>query len=157
MSAAIFNMSSGKIVQRPLGWTSADAAGLTITAGLIQVSEVKNGLINHAIRFTSDYASAAYAFPASHLVTQSNQPANSPWMGMRVRLRAGFNCNATLTTTAARTVCVAMKKYGLIMADVGTSWWVLMGGRSWQPAARCSVVGRTAVLRSVMVTCWLTP
>lgn len=49
-SGAIFNLSSGKLVQRPLGWTSADAAGLPIWPGLITTREVFGGAINHAIR-----------------------------------------------------------------------------------------------------------
>lgn len=143
-SGAIFNMSSPKIVQRPLGWTSADAAGLPITAGLIKLDEIKNGLIDHAIRFTSPYASAAYAFPASHLVTQSGQPANSPWMGLRARLRSTFDCNTVLATTAARTVCTAMKKYGLLMADVGSSWYLSGEASPDWPALLESLGGQDA-------------
>lgn len=110
-------------MQRPLGWTSADAAGLPITPGLIKVAEIRAGRIDHAIRFTSATASPGYAFPASHLVTMPNQPANAPWMGLRARLRASYACSS-LVTAAARTVCTAMKTYGLILADVGTSWYI---------------------------------
>lgn len=87
------------------------------------MAEIRAGRIDHAIRFTSAKASAGYAFPASHLVNQPNQPANSPWMGLRVRLRASYACGS-LATAAARTVCAAMKTYGLILADVGTSWYI---------------------------------
>jgi hypothetical protein len=43
-------------------------------------------------------------------------------MGARARLRSSFDCNALVTK--ARVVCVAMQKYGLILADVGTSWFI---------------------------------
>ena len=38
--------------QRPDGWTSADAAGLPIYAGLARYEEAMAGEITHAIRFT---------------------------------------------------------------------------------------------------------
>ncbi len=41
-----------------------------------------------------------------------------PWMGARARLKSSFDCN-TMVTEAARIICVAMKKYGLIVADNG--------------------------------------
>lgn len=142
-NGAIFNLSSPATVQRPLGWTSADAAGLPIAPGLIKVSEIQKGLIDHAIRFTSSRMAAAYAFPATHLVTLKNQPSNSPWMGLRTRLRSGFSCT-TLKTTAARTVCTAMKKYGLILADVGTSWFLGGEASSQWPAVLTALGGQDA-------------
>ena len=68
-NGAAFNLSNPLLPQRPLGWTSADAAGLPIYAGLVRVDEVKAGAINHAIRFTSRRIRDAYAYPASHLIT----------------------------------------------------------------------------------------
>ena len=49
-SGAVFNLRSNRL--RPNGWTSADAAGLPIFAGLIRYDEIQRGYINHAIRFT---------------------------------------------------------------------------------------------------------
>ena len=49
--ACRFNLSNNKL--RPLGWTSADAAGLPIYPGLVKFNEVvTRGVIAHAIRFT---------------------------------------------------------------------------------------------------------
>lgn len=58
----------------------------------------------------------AFAYPASHRAGYNNK--NYPWMGARARLKASFNCNA-MTTAAAQMVCVAMKRYGMILADNG--------------------------------------
>lgn len=97
-NGAIFNLSSAKAVQRPLGWTSADAAGMPITAGLITVTDIRTGKINHAMRMTSPVMRAAYQYPASHLVTLSDQPATAlPWMGVRARLRKTYDCSALAT------------------------------------------------------------
>ena len=45
-----------------------------------------------------------------------------PWLGLRARLSAAFDC-ASLTSPAAKTICAALKKYGVILADVGSPWW----------------------------------
>jgi hypothetical protein len=45
-------------------------------------------------------------------------------MGLRARLRSSYSCNTTLQTPAARTICTAMQKYGLILSDVGSGWFV---------------------------------
>ena len=43
-------------------------------------------------------------------------------MGLRVRLKAGFNVSGF--PPQARIVLVAMKRYGLILADNGSNWYV---------------------------------
>jgi hypothetical protein len=59
-------------------------------------------------------------------------------MGLRARLAAGFNC-AGLATAPGRTVCTAMKKYGVILADVGSNWYLTgeasAGWEAWMTAA----------------------
>jgi len=122
-NGAAFNLSNPLLPQRPLGWTSADAAGLPIYPGLIKVEEIKAGVINHAIRFTSFHVQPAYAYPATHIITAHGSAPDDPWMGLRARLRSGFNC-AGLTTAPGKTVCAALKKYGVIMSDVGSSWFL---------------------------------
>lgn len=62
----MFNLSNPALPQRPIGWTSSDAAGLPIVPGLVTVAEIKAGVINHAIRFTTQPTVNAYAYPASH-------------------------------------------------------------------------------------------
>jgi hypothetical protein len=60
--------------------------------------------------------------PATHLVGTDLNPA-LPAMGQRFRLKASFDCNA-MTTLEGRVVCTAMKKYGLIVADIGSDWFI---------------------------------
>lgn len=61
-SGAIFDTMTN--FQRPLDWTSADAAGLSILAGLARYEEVQCGAINHALRFTAVTTREAYIYPA---------------------------------------------------------------------------------------------
>ena len=63
-SGAIFNLRSNAL--RPDTWTSADAAGLPILAGLVRYDEVAAGVINHALRFTAPQTRKAYVWPARH-------------------------------------------------------------------------------------------
>ena len=51
---------------RPDGWTSADAAGLPILPGLLRWKEVRDGVVDHAIRFTTDVTSTHHLWPARH-------------------------------------------------------------------------------------------
>ena len=75
---------------RPVGWTSADAAGLPIFPGLARWDEAKRGVIDHALRFTVQRTRRAYLYPARHYAS-SLTDANLPPMGLRVRLKASFD------------------------------------------------------------------
>jgi len=79
-SGAIFDLSGYTL--RPLGWTSADAAGLAILPGLVRYSEVNAGEINHALRFTAPSTRRAYVWPARHYASSITDPAYPP-MGRR--------------------------------------------------------------------------
>src|SRR5258708_6542202 len=57
-SGAVFDLRGNRL--RPAGWTSADAAGLSILAGLVRYAEVAAGHIDHAIRITVPRSRAAY-------------------------------------------------------------------------------------------------
>ena len=46
---AIWDMPNGNY--RPWGWTSTDAAGLSVMAGLVKYDEAASGTIKHAIRY----------------------------------------------------------------------------------------------------------
>ena len=62
-SGARFDLNTGAL--RPLGWTSADAAGLPILPGLVRYEEVAAGAIDHAIRVTFS-RDASGLHPARH-------------------------------------------------------------------------------------------
>jgi hypothetical protein len=119
-SGAVFDLSSN--AQRPAGWTSADAAGLPIFPGLVRYDEVF-GLkeIAHALRFTAARTRRAYVWPARHFASSSTDP-NLPPMGMRVRLKASVDISGY--SPAVQVILRAMKKYGMILADNGSNWYV---------------------------------
>jgi hypothetical protein len=119
----IWNLRSAAL--RPDGFTSADAAGLPIFPGLVRYDEAKAGAINHAIRFTVDSTQNAWIHPASHRAGDSDDP-DAPPMGLRLRLKAGYDI--TGFTGVSRAIAVAMKQYGLIVADNGSNWY--FGGTS---------------------------
>jgi hypothetical protein len=106
---------------RPDGWTSADAAGLPIFPGLVRYEEAAAGQVDHAIRVTMDSTRNAYVHPASHCAGDTGDGAAPP-MGLRLRLKAGYPLGGM--GTAARAIAVAMKEYGLIVADNGSNWYI---------------------------------
>jgi hypothetical protein len=118
-SGAIFNLRSDKL--RPAGWTSADAAGLPILAGLAIYGQVAAGQIDHALRFTAPCTGAHYVYPARHVAAGCSGP-DAPPMGLRVRLKASVKI--TQLPYQARVVAQALKKYGMILADNGSPWYI---------------------------------
>ena len=118
-SGAVFDLTSNAL--RPDTWTSADAAGLPIFPGLVRYDEVAVGHIDHALRFTVSSTQNAYLHPATHAASSSTDP-NLPPMGLRLRLKASFNVSSY--TGQARVVLDALKKYGMIVADNGSNWFI---------------------------------
>jgi len=118
-SGAIWSLRSNHL--RPAGWTSADAAGLPILPGLARYDEVARGAIRHALRFTVQRTRRAYVYPARHFASDLTDPTLPP-MGLRVRLKASFDVSRF--PRQARVVLVALKRYGMIVADNGSSWYV---------------------------------
>ena len=119
-SGAVFNLNSNAL--RPAGWTSADAAGLPIFPGLVRYDEVfEQQEIRHALRFTVHTSRRAYVSPARHFAS-SNTSVNLPPMGMRVRLKASFDISKF--SPAVQVILKAMKKYGMIVADNGSNWYI---------------------------------
>jgi hypothetical protein len=128
-SGAVFDLASNAL--RPAGWTSADAAGLPIFPGLVRYDEaVEQGEIRHALRFTCPRTRRAYVAPATHWAS-SNSDLSLPPMGVRVRLRASFDI--TPFPAEVRVILRAMQRYGMLLADNGSGWYV-----SGAPDARWS-------------------
>ena len=83
-SETVWHMSTDDF--RTLGYTSADAAGLSILAGLarpdegLTVAQGGQGAINHALRLTlpSGDVNPQYIYPASHMVSTSADTNNLP-------------------------------------------------------------------------------
>jgi hypothetical protein len=118
-SGAIWNLRSNRL--RPRGWTSADAAGLPILPGLARYDEVRRGRIDHALRFTAERTRRAFVYPARHFASELTDP-DLPAMGQRLRLRRGYDI--ARFPRQARVVLRALKRYGMILADNGSSWYV---------------------------------
>ena len=106
--------------RRPDGWTSADAAGLPIFPGLVRYDEVAAGHLDHALRVTFESTRAAWVHPASHCAGDTSSPSAPP-MGLRLRLKAGYGLGRL--SGEAKTIALAMKRYGLIVADNGSNWF----------------------------------
>jgi hypothetical protein len=117
-SGAIWNLRSNTL--RPAGWTSADAAGLPIMAGLVRYEEVATGRIDHAIRITVPRSRDSYQWPARHAAGSSG--ASLPPMGLRLRLKASVNVAGL--PAQARVIATAMKTYGVVVADNGSAWYL---------------------------------
>jgi hypothetical protein len=120
-SAAIFNLNSNQL--RPETWTSADAAGLPIFPGLVRYDEIVKGVIDHPIRFTLaiNNVKPAYIFPARHKVNSTGGQYSLPF-GARIRLKGNFDISPYSATN--QIILRAMKKYGLILADIGSNLYI---------------------------------
>lgn len=118
-SGAIFNLLLNNL--RPSGWTSADAAGLPIFPGLFRYDEIAAGEIRHALRFTVPQTRRAFVWPARHYAS-SLTGTQYPPMGVRFRLRASFDISGFSPTN--QIILRALKKYGMILADNGSAWYL---------------------------------
>ena len=94
----------------------ADPAGARALRG-----PARRGGIDHALRFTANRTRKAFIYPARHFASSLTDP-DLPAMGQRLRLKASFNVNGF--PKQARVVLVALKRYGMILADNGSSWYI---------------------------------
>jgi hypothetical protein len=120
-SGAKWDLRSNNL--RTLGFTSADAAGLPIFAGLVRYDEVARGHIDHALRFTVNATQRGYILPATHFASSSSD-ANRPPMGLRLRLDPNYTLPSNCACPQSQVVLAALKKYGMIVADNGSNWFV---------------------------------
>ncbi len=120
-SGAVFDLRTNAL--RHDGWTSADAAGLPIFPGLVRYEEILKGTIDHPIRFTlqSSKVKPAYISPARHKVNSTGGQYSLPF-GARIRLKTGFDISSYSATN--QIILRAMKKYGLILADIGSNLYI---------------------------------
>ena len=119
-SGATYDLRSNRL--RPRGWTSADAAGLPIFPGLARADEVVGrGVITHALRVTVPRTQKGFIAPARHYASSDSDPSLPP-MGLRLRLKAGYSLRGF--RGQALVVLKALKKYGLIVADNGSPWYI---------------------------------
>lgn len=122
---AIFDLKSNN--RRPEGWTSSDAAGLCVAAGLIRYDEVYGpNEIEHALRFCLKQNNN-FVWPASH--DNGIHYPGAPPLGSRIRLKASFDTvnkvGGGTYTAGMQKILRCLKTYGGLMADRG-------GGFFWQ-------------------------
>jgi hypothetical protein len=123
-NGAKWDLTKNSYGQRMKGWTSADAAGLPITPGIVRYDEVKAGEVTHAIRFTLKCTRANFVAPATHQAVPGGCSAsdpNAPPMGLRVRLRADYD--ASKLSASAQVVVRGMQRYGMLLADNGSNFY----------------------------------
>ena len=118
-SGAKWRLDSNDV--RPKYWTSADAAGLPIFPGLVRYLEVQAGAITHALRFTVSRSQRGFIHPASHFASSSSDLSLPP-MGLRLRLKAGVDISGF--SAMNQVILLALKKYGMIVADNGGDWFL---------------------------------
>jgi hypothetical protein len=117
-SGAVFDLGSNAL--RPERWTSADAAGLPVTAGLVRFEDIADGSLRHAVRFTAQCTQRAYIHPATHQAGRDD--ATCPPMGARFRMKASFDVSQV--TGQSRIILEGLKRYGMIVADNGSNWFI---------------------------------
>ncbi|HTL52803.1 MAG TPA: hypothetical protein VL860_09535 [Planctomycetota bacterium] len=110
------NWPSNTIAQRRLKWSSADAAGLPILPTLVRYDELQRGMVEHAMRFCARRTRKEFLYPASHYAATGTS-SNCPAMGERLRLKASVNIDSF--GPQSRAIALALKKYGMIIADNG--------------------------------------
>ena len=118
-SGAVWDLRSNRL--RPRGWTSADAAGLPILPGLARYSDVRKGSIDHALRVTVSRTRRAFIYPARHFASNLRS-RDLPAMGQRFRLKRNYDISEF--PRQARIVLRALKRYGMIVADNGSDWFI---------------------------------
>ena len=118
----IFDLNS--VSYRTEGWTSADAAGLPILPCLTKYDEVSSGNIHHAVRFTLSKSKVykGYVSPANHKVNGTGTLNSSLPMGARLRLKSSVDISTYSANN--QVILKAMKKYGIILADIGSDMFI---------------------------------
>lgn len=114
-NGAKWNLNSNAL--RPAGWTSADAAGLSMLGGLVRYDECERGAVEHAVRLIVKRTRRAYVYPATHAASTTNY-VHLPAMGQRLRLKGNFAIPSNWTRQE-KAILRAMQKYGAIVADNG--------------------------------------
>lgn len=97
----------------------ASATSLPILGGLIRLSELQAGHIDHALALAIPQAAAsAFSWPAQRSDGSLSSPSAIP-EGTRFRLDPHLDLNALSLTPVVRMVAVAAQRYGIVVRDQG--------------------------------------
>ncbi len=123
---ATFNFRTNTL--RPDTYTSADAAGLPILPSIPRYDECARGMVEHALRVTFSSTRGSYVYPATHK-TSSHTEAFRPRMGERFRLKNSTRVNNLIAAMSPhpKAIALALKKYGMFVADNGGNWRMSAG------------------------------
>src|SRR3954468_14179128 len=66
-NGAKFNLNSDAL--RPAGWTSGDAAGLSMFVATVRYDECQRGMVEHALRLVVKRSRKEYIYPATHFAS----------------------------------------------------------------------------------------
>jgi hypothetical protein len=145
-NGAKFNVTTG--ASRPLNWTSADAAGTPILAGLIRCSEMREGVIGHAVNLVIPEPSQyGYILPATHWNDAYRNPDYLP-MGARIRLKESYRISHF--TGQAHIIAVALQQYGALVMDTAGRYERLQ--LEAEPSSTCWNEGELAELGTIRNT-----
>lgn len=159
-SETVFDMTANANQSRPWGWTSGDAAGLSIFAGLVRYDEAASGVINHAFRFTMEPTEGNahggyFVLPASHAASH-NKDAHMLPEGARLRLRANTPISGYSKINQA--ILTALKKYGMILADNGKNFYVIGAtDPRWDDSDLANLDGATPITSADFDVIQMTP
>jgi hypothetical protein len=140
-NGAKFSLTNNAL--RPAGWTSADAAGLSMLGGLVRFDECERGEVEHALRMIVKHTRREYLYPATHYASSpSTTDPNIPAMGQRLRLKAGFAVPANWTRQE-KAIAAALKKYGSLIADNSSSFFSIsvVPDQRWPAGAFSHITG----------------
>jgi hypothetical protein len=87
----------------------------------VRYDDIAAGAINHAIRLTVPQTQKAFIWPARHYASSLTSTQYPP-MGARFRLKASFNISGFSATN--QIILKAMQKYGMLLADNGSAWYI---------------------------------
>ena len=96
--------------------------GCRSSPGSCATTRSRAGHIDHALRFTVSQTQRGYIHPATHYASSSTDP-NRPPMGLRLRLQGRASTSRGYPARRA-SILEALKKYGMIVADNGSNWFI---------------------------------
>jgi hypothetical protein len=159
-----FTAASGTVwdttIDDPGNGSGSDAAGLPITPLLIRYDELIGlGAINHALRFACASTEQGHIAPARASASSSagsGIPADPhdlsyPPMGMRVRLKASYDPTAHSFPAPIVTILNAVQKYGLLLADNGSSGTPMFISASSDMALNNALIGPAYMIKQITI------
>jgi hypothetical protein len=123
-NSAVFDLNDAP--NRPDGAPTMIQSGLPLFPMLVRFDEVAQGDIKHALLFNAPVSSAHFVHPATRGIGGGDEGEDTPPLGSRFRLRAGFDCSQ-LASSQTRTICDALKSYGMYLGGTSGALFALQG------------------------------